>query len=700
MPEDEDHEAARKRSHYWGGGDRSNTPNDCEVPSEAVQQMDGAANKITAKMGEFSSEIESALQRANALRDAVGDSRLRDDPFLIEAFEQLQATFEELRVAQEELRQQNDELIAAQDQLEQEQQRYRDLFEFAPDGYLVTDQDGVILEANRAATKLLGVENRFLVNKPLLIFVAKKPKSFREQIDLLSRSDSPDAIRLEVRLQTRDGEAFDAALTVAPGRRRPGGRLTLRWMLRDITERKQADEDIRELNAELEERVRRRTAELEKANALKDDLLVREQKARAEAEAANRVKDEFLAICSHELRAPLSAIQGWAEMLSRGGLDHAATERAFETILRNVRAQTKIVGDLLDASRVIAGKLQLQPSAVDLVPVIEAAMEVVRPDAKAKGVALDSRLDSGKGLVFGDASRLQQIVWNLLTNAVKFTPAGGSVTVRLQREDGRAKIVVQDTGIGIKPEFLPYVFELFRQADSSTTRSFGGLGLGLAIVSHLAKSHGGGVRVESEGEGKGAIFTISLPLMQESAKATEPTDAEAKLPAEDAGAVSLEGLRVLLVDDDRDSRRMLKTALSAYGAELRASSSSSEALETLKMWRPDVIVSDIGMPDEDGYHLIHKVREFPAEGGGTIPALALTGYASPEDEKRSLEAGYQVHMSKPVEIAKLVAAVATIARPGGAQDRRKKRETAWRSPTDRFDADEDGLQTEQRSPVK
>jgi CheY-like chemotaxis protein len=332
--------------------------------------------------------------------------------------------------------------------------------------------------------------------------------------------------------------------------------------------------------------------------------------------------------------------------------------------LRNVRTQTKIVGDLLDASRVIAGKLQLQAAAVDLVSVIEAAAEVVRVDAQARGVTLNSILDSDVGLVFGDAARLQQIVWNLLSNAVKFTPRGGSVTVRLTGKDGRAAIIVKDTGIGIKPEFLPHVFELFRQADSSTTRSFEGLGLGLAIVSHLTTLHDGSVRAESDGEGRGATFTVSLPLMQASAKLQRTEDVNVERVPVAECATSLAGLRVLLVDDDKDSRRMLITALGAYDAELRACSSSTEALETLREWRPHVIVSDIGMPNEDGYDLIRKIRELPADGGGTIPALALTGYASLEDEKRALAAGYQMHMPKPVEIAKLVAAVAHVARPG------------------------------------
>jgi PAS domain S-box-containing protein len=636
----------------------SNDPESQANPKRGVGGM--------AKIEDFVSEIESARDRAEELRSAAGESRLRDDDLLMDAIEQLQTTIEELRVAEEELRQQNEELLASRSELELQHQRYRDFFEFAPDGYLVTDKDGKILEANLASTRRLGLDQRFLLNKPLVSFIAETDRhTLRNKLNHLSQSASGRVEELSIRISPRTGKPYDAELRVAVSPADKGNPTRLRWLVRDITGRKRVEEQIRALNVELEERVQRRTAELERANALKDELLEREQRARAEAEKASRVKDEFLAICSHELRAPLSATQGWAEMLSRGGLDQATTQRAFETILRNIRAQTQIVGDLLDASRVIAGKLQLQPTAVDLVSVIEAATEVVRADAQAKGVTLNSTLNSEVGLVFGDAGRLQQIVWNLLSNAVKFTPTGGRVTVQLTGKDGRATIVVQDTGIGIKPEFLPHVFELFRQADSSTTRSFGGLGLGLAIVSHLTKSHGGEVTVESEGEGRGTAFTVSLPLMKASAKLQRSEDVSVERGPVVEGATSLEGLRVLLVDDDQDSRGMLKTALSAYGAELKACSSTTEALETLKEWRPDVIVSDIGMPDEDGYDLIHKVRDLSAEGGGTIPALALTGYASLEDKKRSLDAGYQTHMSKPVEIAKLVSTVANLCRPGG-----------------------------------
>jgi two-component system CheB/CheR fusion protein len=391
--------------------------------------------------------------------------------------------------------------------------------------------------------------------------------------------------------------------------------------------------------------------------------LVRAQAARVAAEDANRIKDEFLAICSHELRAPLSAIQGWAEILTRRDFDEETSRHGLEIILRNVQAQTQIIRDLLDVSRVIAGKLQLVITPVELVPLMEAAVESARPSAEAKDIKLSASFDRSIDMVFGDAVRLQQIVMNLISNAVKFTPVGGAVDVRLQREDDRFAIVVRDTGVGIEPEFLPHVFELFRQADSRTTRRFGGLGLGLAIVRNLTTMHGGTVRAASDGLGKGSTFEVILPLKPpELEPAVEPEtrlnlDVDSNVRSISERVSPLADVRVLVVDDDRDSLEMLNAALTAFGGEVRTCPSSEEALKTLQEWRPDVIVSDIGMPNADGYSLIQKVRALPSNRGGNIPALALTGYATLEDHKRALSAGYQMHISKPVELSKLAATV-------------------------------------------
>src|ERR1041384_1835890 len=397
---------------------------------------------------------------------------------------------------------------------------------------------------------------------------------------------------------------------------------------------------------------------------------IREQAARAAAEDANRIKDEFLAICSHELRAPLSAIQGWAEMLTRGGLDEETSKRALEIILRNVRSQTEIIKDLLDVSRVIAGKLQLVITPVQVIPLVESTIESARPTAEAKDIRLRAYFDRSIDLVYADAVRLQQIVSNLLSNALKFTPNGGAVDVRLQRENDSIAIAVEDTGIGIDPAFLPHVFDLFRQADSRTNRSYGGLGLGLAIVRNLATLHGGSVEVSSEGVGKGATFKVMFPSKPEVDSATE-TDTrlesvgEADLASITNNTRPLDGVQLLVVDDDADSREMLNAALSAYGGEVRTCASSAQALKTLEEWLPDILVSDIGMPGEDGYALIRQIRKLPPERGGKTPALALTGYATLDDHKRTLAAGYQMHMAKPIEMGKLVAVLATLLERGG-----------------------------------
>jgi len=404
--------------------------------------------------------------------------------------------------------------------------------------------------------------------------------------------------------------------------------------------------------------------------------LVRVQAARAAAEDANRIKDEFLAVCSHELRAPLPAIQGWAEILSRGDLDQETSRQGLEIILRNVRAQTQIIRDLLDVSRVIAGKLQLVITSVELIPLIEAAGESARPSAEAKDIKFTASFDRSIDVVFGDAVRLQQIVMNLISNAVKFTPNGGTVDIQVQRQSDRIAIVVRDTGVGIEPDFLPHVFELFRQADSRTTRHFGGLGLGLAIVRNLTTMHGGTVRAASDGLGKGSTFEVILPLKPPDLEpAVEPEtrlnlDVDSNVRSISERVSPLADVRVLVVDDDRDSLEMLNAALTAFGSEVKTCASSEEALKTLQEWQPDVLVSDIGMPSADGYSLIQQIRALRPNRRGNIPALALTGYATLDDHKRALSAGYQMHMAKPVELSKLAAAVTMlIDRNGSAQGR-------------------------------
>jgi signal transduction histidine kinase/ActR/RegA family two-component response regulator len=395
--------------------------------------------------------------------------------------------------------------------------------------------------------------------------------------------------------------------------------------------------------------------------AKRQQLLGSEQDARRSAEVANRLKDEFLCTVSHELRTPLTAINGWALMMRSGRLDAAHSDRAIENIVRSARAQNQLIDDLLDVSRIITGRVRLNVSPLKLGSVIASAVETIRPTAEAKGIRLSAQLDSTAEAMSGDAERLQQVVWNLLSNAVKFTPDGGRVEVRLKRANSRVEIVVADNGQGIKPEFLPYVFERFRQEDSGANRQHGGLGLGLAIVRHIVELHGGTVRAASEGLGKGATFTVALPIAAALPVLSE--ELRDKAPGgifAPENAPSLAGVRALFVDDEADARELITMMLAESGAEVRTAVSAQEALASCDEWRPDVLISDIGMPGEDGYSLVKKLRVWESERGGHIPAVALTAYGRREDRLRALSAGYECHIPKPVEPAELLAVVASL----------------------------------------
>jgi signal transduction histidine kinase len=382
---------------------------------------------------------------------------------------------------------------------------------------------------------------------------------------------------------------------------------------------------------------------------------------------ASRAKDEFLATLSHELRTPLNAILGWVRMLRTGKLDEITFDRGLETIERNSKSQAQLIEDLLEVSRIISGRLRLDLRPVDLVSVINAAVDAVRPPMDAKEIRLEVMLDPKAGPVSGDPGRLQQVLWNLLSNAAKFTSRGGYIQVRLERIDSHVEITVSDTGSGISADFLPFVFDRFRQADSSYTRKHGGLGLGLAIVRHLVELHGGSVHVYSAGEGQGATFTVKLPLMIVQDMYRFPAEASERRPPTSSYQVSfkcapiLEGLRVLVVDDEPDARDLLMTVLRECRADVTAVATAAEALEAISRLRPDVMVSDIEMPAEDGYSLIRKVRALESEQGGQTPAIALTAHARVEDRLRALSAGYKAHVAKPVEPAEIVAVIASLA---------------------------------------
>ncbi len=446
------------------------------------------------------------------------------------------------------------------------------------------------------------------------------------------------AFEHDVRLRRPDGRYSWTSMRGTPVIDASGAVREWVGMVTDISERRRVDEE-------------------------RQQLLEREQLARDQAETANRMKDEFIAVLSHERRTPLSAIMGWAEALRAGGLDHADQARALDTIVRSAKNQAQLVEDVLDVSRIIAGKLRLQMRSVELAEVVRAAVDTLRPAAESKDILLQVSVDPGAGQVSGDPDRLQQVVWNLLSNAIKFTPRAGRIEIKVERRAEQACVIVRDTGKGIRPEFMPYVFDRFRQADASITRTSGGLGLGLSIVRQLVEMHGGSVSAVSEGEDQGATFTVALPRMT-------PPRAEADVftgdvldetaPGARAQAV-LAGIRVLLVDDVADVRDLISLVLTRKGAIVKAVGSAPEALQAIQEFGPHVLVSDIGLPGEDGYELMRKARLLPIESGGLVPAVALTAYAGAEDARRAMIAGYQMHVPKPVELSRLLQVIADLA---------------------------------------
>jgi signal transduction histidine kinase len=392
------------------------------------------------------------------------------------------------------------------------------------------------------------------------------------------------------------------------------------------------------------------------------DALAREQVVRAAAEAANRTKDEFLATLSHELRSPLGVILTWVALLRSGRIDDAGRVRALEAIERNTRHQAKLIEDLLDVSRIISGKMRLDVAVVNLTEVVDAALDGVRHAADAKVIHLDFAHDAMVGPVSGDPARLQQVVWNLLSNAVKFTPRGGRVAVRVERVDSQAQIQVTDSGRGIDPAFLPHIFERFRQADSSTKRSEGGLGLGLAIVRHLVELHGGSVSAESRGFGEGSTFIVHLPMRAVSLPLATTTPARTVTPPPPMGPLpDLNGMRVLVLDDEPDAREAIAAVLEGCAAEVTAVATVREALAAVQRGAAQVVVSDIAMPSEDGYGFIAQLRRLPADRGGTIPVVALTAHAGSQERQRILATGFDEYLAKPIEPQELAAVVSRMA---------------------------------------
>jgi PAS domain S-box-containing protein len=526
--------------------------------------------------------------------------------------------------------------VADQRQAELVSSRLAAIVESSDDAIVSKDLNGTILSWNSSAERMFGYTAAEAVGQSITLIIPVE--RLHEEDTVLARIRSGLSVdHFETVRVTKDGRSIDVSLTVSPIRGADGQVVGASKIARDIGIRKRTERERLE-------------------------FLAREQAARAEAEAANRAKDDFLTTLSHELRTPLNAVYGWAAMLQTGQVDETMRSKAIETIMRNANIQVQLIDDLLDVSRIAAGKLRLELQNVELGSVIDAAADAVRPAAVAKGIRLDVVREPQVGPITGDPGRLQQVVWNLLNNAVKFTPREGRVQALLRRVNSRVEIVVSDTGPGIPADFLPFVFERFRQGDSSSTRPHGGLGLGLTLVKHLVELHGGAVTAESPGAGHGATFTVKLPVsvtLVPAAGTATPASLPALLPV--APTARLEGLRVLVIDDDVDGLSLVSAMLRRAGATVAVGRSAAEGFDHFVAEPPDVVISDIEMPGEDGYALIRRIRGLEPGRGGRVPAIALTAYGRREDRLHAISAGFSMHVPKPVDPAELVTLVASLA---------------------------------------
>lgn len=524
--------------------------------------------------------------------------------------------------------------------LRESEERFAKAFQASPDGLVISRiADDVVLEVNDSFVSMFGYGRDEIIGESFVrIGLYADPASSERALKILKEQDF---VRdFELTMKRKSGEVRWILFSAEPMDLR--GEHCWLTLSRDITERKRIEEE-------------------------REQALLQEKRAREEAETASRMKDEFLATISHELRTPLTSIVGWANLLTHGSLTEAQRRHALQVIDQSARSQTRLVDDILDTSRIITGRLKLDAHPLEIAWVFQAAVDVIRPSAEAKRISLEVVVDERGGIVFGDANRLQQVIWNLLWNSVKFTNEGGRVEARLSRTDGQIEISVTDTGMGIDPQFLPYVFDRFRQADSTSTRRFGGLGLGLAIVRYLVEMHGGSVSASSPGKGQGATFNVRFPIASPEVllQAAKRPGAELKPPTESRQVdekQNLGGIRVLVVEDDPYTLEMLKVVLQNRGAEVITALSAADALKALERTQPDVLISDIAMPDQDGYELIEKVRERGPERGGDIPAAALTAYARVEDRIHALTTGFLMYVQKPVDPDELVAVVANLTR--------------------------------------
>jgi PAS domain S-box-containing protein len=557
-------------------------------------------------------------------------------------------------------------------------QTYRLMVEEMQKGAATLSDDGVVLYCNPFLAALLDVRLEAVLGASLSAFVDEEgPGSLSE----LLQAAHGGASRGHLSFRRAGGSVpTQVSLTLLPLEGAP----VFCVIITDLTEQKRQEEEraqferekvarasAEEANRSAQQEIERRTRieeSLRQAEKQGIELLERERVARTEAEEANRLKDEFLATLSHELRSPLNAIVAWSHILRDPGLDPDTLARAVQAIDRNARAQAQLVADLLDVSSIVTGKFHMSVSPVRLSDVVESADETVRPAALARDIRVELAIDPAVGPLLGNASRLQQVVWNLLSNAIRFAPVGGQVQVRVEVAGPSVELSVTDDGPGIDPAFLPYIFDRFRQADSSSTRHHGGLGLGLAIARHLVELHGGTVEARNREDRPGAVFTVRLPRRQEaSTEGMSAASAPSRARAEAAKAAQLlDDVSILVVDDEVDTREAMAVGLGRHGARVITASSAGEGLDALARERPQVLVADIGMAGEDGYALLRKVRALPVERGGATPAIALTAYANPQDRLNALRAGFQRHVSKPVTPADLAAAVVSLlelARP-------------------------------------
>jgi PAS domain S-box-containing protein len=535
---------------------------------------------------------------------------------------------------------------AHEEDLRRSEERFRLLIEGVKDcAIFMLDANGRIVTWNVGAERIKGYGASDIIGQHFSVFYPQEARdSGWPEHELQVAAEKGSFVDTGWRVR-KDGTTFWANVTITALRDDTGRLLGYAKLTRDLTETK-------------------RVEAIEMANQQREEMLDAERSARMAAQRATRIKDEFLATLSHELRTPLSAILGWTQLLLRGESPKGPDEqkRAIEVIDRNARAQVQLIDDLLDMSRIMTGKLRLELRQISFASVVEAAVDSAKPSADAKAIRLKAILGAGQDIVSADGARMQQVVWNLLTNAIKFTPKGGQVQVLLQRVNSHLELNVSDTGIGIPPSYLPNVFDRFSQKDSSTTRTFGGLGLGLAICKQLVELHGGSIRAASQGEGKGATFSVQLPLsivhlQEQSSPRIHPT-AETQ-PVEMVSLPRLDDVYVFAVDDEPDARELLRTVLEDQGAKVTSFGSAEEALAALKTTKPTVLICDVGMPKTDGYQLIRTLRSEESRSE-RIPALALTAFARAEDRKRSLVAGYQAHLAKPFDVGELILVVADL----------------------------------------